>query len=282
MVKAYFLRRRKLGKTSTEGIRQKSKQVVSVFRNDWPALGGVAKELWCIRWGCTSNSTSKNVLNTAEAIHWVNDKRESRLLFSEKELAPQSWGDLAAWQADDAPLPIIIRPKRHAQGRKLFFCNTLQQAKDAIAKIAGRYYISVFVDKVAEYRVFILQGRAVWVAKKTPANPKDIAWNVARGGRFDNVSWSDWPLKSVKTAIEAFNLTKLDFGGVDVMVDKEGNCFVLEINSAPSQTSEYRQSCCAKAFDYLLEKENKNRIPLVDKKGGYLKFIHPALDEKAY
>ncbi len=124
------------------------------------------------------------------------------------------------------------------------------------------------------------QGRAVWVAKKTPGNPADIAWNVARGGRFDNVHFNDWPLRVVRTAIEAFNLSSLDFGGVDVMVDKEGKAYVLEINSAPSQTSPYRQECCAKMFDYMLDR-GKGKIPLVEEKGGYLKFIHPAIDDKA-
>jgi glutathione synthase/RimK-type ligase-like ATP-grasp enzyme len=127
--------------------------------------------------------------------------------------------------------------------------------------------------------VFVGSGRAVWVAQKTPGNPEDVAWNVAQGGRFDNVRFNDWPLKVVKTAIEAFNYTDLDFGGVDVIVDNN-NAYVLEINSAPSQTSPYRQECVAKYFDYVV-KNGKNRIELIKEKGGYLKFIHPAIDNKA-
>jgi glutathione synthase/RimK-type ligase-like ATP-grasp enzyme len=125
-----------------------------------------------------------------------------------------------------------------------------------------------------------MAGRAVWVAEKTPANKADIAWNVAKGGRFDNVRWSNWPLKAVKIAIKAFNLSNLDFGGVDVMVDAQGDVTVLEINSAPSLTSPYRQECMAKAFDYTLE-HGKERMPLTEEDGQYLKFIHPALDNKA-
>ena len=81
-------------------------------------------------------------------------------------------------------------------------------------------------------------------------------------------------------AIEAFNLSSLDFGGVDVMVDADGEVYVLEINSAPSLTSPYRQECFAKAFDYIIL-NNKERIPLIDGRGGYTKFIHPALEPKA-
>ena len=114
----------------------------------------------------------------------------------------------------------------------------------------------------------------------TPGNPEDVAWNVARGGRFDNVPWDQWPLKAVRVSIEAFSLSSLDFGGVDIMVDADGNCFVLEINSAPSLTSPYRQQCMAKAFNYILN-GTKERIPLSDRRGGYKKFIHPAICNEA-
>ena len=126
-----------------------------------------------------------------------------------------------------------------------------------------------------------VQGRVVWVAEKTPDDPSDIAWNVARGGRFDNVRWGDWPLRAVRVSREAFLLSRLDFGAVDVMVDAEGECYVLEINSAPSQTSPYRQKCMAKAFDYIMRNENKERIPVTEARGGWKKFIHPALSDEA-
>jgi hypothetical protein len=64
------------------------------------------------------------------------------------------------------------------------------------------------------------------------------------------------------------------------MVDAAGNCYVLEINSAPSLTSPYRQECMGKAFKYIVE-NGKARIPLVEAKGGYRKFIHPALTDDA-
>jgi hypothetical protein len=74
-------------------------------------------------------------------------------------------------------------------------------------------------------------------------------------------------------------LSGLDFGGVDVMVDRAGNCYVLEINSAPSQTSPYRQECTAKAFDYVVL-NGKDNIPVVEQRGGWKKFAHPALSDE--
>lgn len=277
-MQGYILRRRKLGRTSVKEIRKFSKNIVRRVLDkkiDNP-------DLLCIRWGYTQNVPQAKVLNTAEAIHEVNDKKAFRLLLSQNNLAPKTWESYKEWYDDGAPGTVVVRPAVHAQGKHCYKVSGVDEVR-AICNKFQNYYISEFIDKVAEYRVFVCQGRAVWVAKKTPGNPEDVAWNVARGGRFDNVRWEDWNCKMVKTAIEAFNLSKLDFGGVDVMVDKDGKCYVLEINSAPSQTSPYRQECVAKVFDYILERDGaKERIPIAEKKGLYLKFIHPAIDGKAW
>jgi glutathione synthase/RimK-type ligase-like ATP-grasp enzyme len=169
----------------------------------------------------------------------------------------------------------------HAQGKKLWKCDNIQQLALAADRAGQGWYASQLINKTAEYRVLVAQGRAVWVVKKIPANPQAIAWNVNQGGRFENISWDNWPLKVVKTAIQAWKLSGLDFGGVDIMEDADGKCYVLEINSAPSQTSPYRQQCMAKVFDWIVEHNSCKEIPLPEEKGGYRKFIHPAISQDA-
>lgn len=274
---AIILRRRKLGRTSCREIAAKSAQGIVCVRNDQRIPPG---HNTLIRWGCTSQSDIRNVINTSEAIHQVNDKLGFRRILNDAELCPETWFNVA--DAEAVVLggsTVVVRPERHAQGRRLHVCRTVEELRAACARYP-RYYISKLINKVAEYRVFVVQGRAVAVAKKTPGNPQDVAWNVARGGRFDNVGWDDWPLKAVKTSIAAFNLSQLDFGGVDVMVDRDGECYVLEINSAPSLTSPYRQEKMAAALDWMLV-HGKDRIPLIEARGGWKKFVHPAISELA-
>lgn len=278
---AIILRRRKLGRTSCKEIKNFSKHDVKVVRNDkYNSLVSIHKFNYLFRWGCTSPVLEDCcIINKVKAIHLVNDKTTFRDILNDEGLCPKTWFDI--WD-DNITYPCIIRPKNHHQGRKLFFCNNHSELHGVAFSCGENYYISEYIDKVAEYRVFVVQGRCVCVAKKTPADENTIAWNVAQGGKFENVRWSDWPLKAVKTSIQAFNLSGLDFGGVDVMVDKDGNCYVLEINSAPSLTSHYRQECFAKAFDYIIENgvkhfQNIDELP----KGGYQKFIHPAIKENA-
>lgn len=270
----YLIRRKKLGRTSCREISRLSATGIKVFRNDVDLPPG---EL-VFRWGCTSNVPSDKIVNNADAIHLVSDKTAFRRLLDTHDLCPITYFE-NGW-INGIPFPCIVRPRNHAQGRKLYVCRTNVDLKQAIEKCGPGWYASEIIDKVAEYRVFVVSGRATCVASKTPANPQAIAWNVARGGRFDNVQWKNWPLKVVKTAIEAFKLSGLDFGGMDIMVDAQGETYVLEINAAPSLTSPYRQRCMARAFDYIV-RNGKAMIPLIEEKGGYRKFIHPAVCAEA-
>ena len=275
----FLLRRRKLGKTSCDNISLKSVEGIKVFRNDNRNIpnGDIV-----FRWGCTSNVEARNIVNTAAAIHTVSNKAGFRKVMQDqapegRKLCPKTWFD---YRDQGVTYPCIVRPAVHHQGRKLWKCDNFRELEAAIHQAGVGYYVSEFIPKVKEYRVFIVSGRVVCVANKTPGNPDDIAWNVARGGRFDNIRWDDWPLRAVRVAVEAFNLSELDFGGVDVMEAADGSCTVLEVNAACSLTSDYRQECFAKAFDYII-RHGKYKIPLVPERGGYLKFIHPAINPAA-
>lgn len=271
-----LFRRRKLGKTSCNEIAKQMKNPVIVVCNglhDMPHQPATV-----IRWGCTANAGTPHVVNTAKGIHQVCDKFEFRKTLEKAGLCPKTWFSIQEVEEAQPTYPLIVRPANHAQGRHLYVCHNIEQLILACARFP-RYYISEFIDKVAEYRVAVMSGRAVWVAQKTPENPDEVAWNVAKGGRFDNVRWGDWPLKAVQHAIDAFNLSDLDFGGVDVMVDKDGFPYILEINSAPSQTSPYRQSCMAKGFDYMID-NGKDRMT-VKCGDNWRNYIHPAISGEA-
>jgi len=281
-MKAVLFRRRGLGNTSCREVSKFSKTGLGVVRSDKPMAPDIDM---VFRWGCTANLGVKVgcVVNEAKAIHTVADKAGFRKLTADAGLAPTTWlhyEDVPVDAQGELADKLVVRRATHHQGKFLHVCSTLNELVKACQLYGEDYYISTYISKVAEYRVFVVSGRAVWVANKTPADKDAVAWNVAQGGRFDNVRFNDWPLRVVKVAIEAFLLSGLDFGGVDIMVGEDGTPYVLEINSAPSQTSPYRQECTSKSFDYIIN-NGKHIIPLVGEKGGWKKFIHPAISEEA-
>lgn len=290
-MKTFIIRRRKLGMSSARGISEASTTGIRTIRNWLENVPGDADLV--IRWGCSSNVPCRNVLNTAGAIHQVADKRGFRQLISQNnaDLATRTWFNINDFNPDwfDDGGKLVVRGAVHAQARNMDVATNMEELVDACDQYDNRgYYFNALIEKEAEYRVTFVQGRVAWVAQKTPGNPDDVAWNVAKGGRFDNVRWGDWPLAVLEVARAAFELSSLDFGGVDVMVEKgTGRPYVLEINSAPSLTSPYRQQCMAKTFDYIINrrqymshKESKVRMDRVTDKG-WRGYIHPGLHDEA-
>lgn len=271
-----ILRRRGLGATSCNGIAAAADGQLLVVRNDNLHLTPENPADFCFRWGCTSTVRADVIVNTARSIHWCADKRQGRLDMQAAGVpVPETWTLENFTEEDRDDELYVIRPPRHAQGRHLRVASNDDIAAGTPPMYEGGY-VSRLIDKVAEYRVFVCQNRVVWVVRKTPGNPNDVAWNVARGGRFDNVRWSEWPLQVVKAALAAAKVSGTDFCGVDVMVDAQDNPYVLEVNSAPSQTSEYRQSCVGKAFKYIIE-NGKAHFKDPEVLRSWKSVIHPAL-----
>lgn len=286
--KICILRRPNLGRTSALAIKRDSGHSMDVVLNRDYDL----KEKYdlVIRWGCTTTVRAGRVLNHASAIGRVNNKWLFRKeMMSDDEMSgyvPRTLESLEEWELKKEQFPhVVVRPHFHSQGRDILLVHKdHEDLKDRLLYAEcniPNHYVTEIVNKKEEYRVYVVQGRAVCVAKKQPYNSSDFAWNVAQGGSFENVRWSDWPLKAVKIAIKATNFMALDFGGVDIIIDQNDKPFILEINSAPSLTSAYRQACFSKAFDYMIETENTGIIPLVDRLSNWKKFIHPALSDKA-
>lgn len=278
---AVILRRRGLGLSTLRKICRHSTTGLSFIRND--RLDRLPPNTdMVIRWGCTSRVPVRNVLNNTEAIHRVNEKAEFRRTLNEHSLCPRTWFNVL-----DPDLPregmFVVRPRNHHRGNNFFVCNRdeVNEAAYMCDAAHGGYYISDLIEKRAEYRVFVAQGRVVWVAQKVPRNPEHHVWNHHSGNCvFENVRWGAWPLQGARKAVEAFNLSGLDFGGVDVIQGHDGTCYVLEINSASSQDSEYRNSLIARVFDYIIT-HGKEHFPLIQDRGGWRKFIHPAISTEA-
>lgn len=272
-----LLRRARKDKTTCEGIANVSTTGLKSHRVDRRLSEPVD---YLFRWGCILAAPSSVEVNTADAIHWCNNKRQSRLDMQESGVSvPRTMTTEEFLTREFTPeeyIPYVLRRATHSQGRDIWY-GGISTIRDEIRQQAvSGGYVSEFIGKRAEYRIMVVCNRVAWVAKKTPGNPEDVAWNVDQGGRFDNVRWGDWPMAAIKEALAAMAVGDVDFGGVDVMVDADGKAYVLEINSAPSHESEYRTSCTAKCFDYIVE-HGKDHFDPPEKYRSWKNVIHPAL-----
>ena len=146
---AIIIRRRGLGMSSAKGIAEFSKKGIQWIRNDKK----LPEDDLYIRWGCTSNVPAKRVLNTAQAIHQVNDKTGFRKVLNDKGLCPETFFAMRDVPEDMLKAGVIVRPAKHAQGRNVHLCRTHQELVNATFHCKHGHYISRYVGKAEEYRV---------------------------------------------------------------------------------------------------------------------------------
>lgn len=301
-----FLRRRTLGAGSVRGMLSHihGYDTVQGFKtfNWFGENGGVVRHerlsrvpddilenATLVRWGCTAETgvPLSRTMNHSDKIKAVNDKRAFRLKMDGAGVSvPQTaltLGGLECLFGDPTITAVVIRRSRHAQGRHLWVARSFQEAKGIVQRqeaLGHLWYASEYIPKDAEYRVYVMRGRVVTVAMKTPENPSAVAWNVAQGSVFQVNSMSLWHEKAIKEAVKAANASGLDFCGVDVMTLRD-DAFVLEVNSAPSLPSlsnnqvSYRQRKVADAFlwelsDSKIDKDRNEDDPL------WRQYIHPS------
>lgn len=234
---------------------------------------------WAIRWGTTTPIAKETkVINSATAIKETSDKGTFRIKAHAAGLTPKTWGSMDELAKYDGEVgDIIIRPRHHERSQGIFLCSTPAQADKALKTIQGAYYISEYVKKDREYRVFVANGRAFMVFEKQPKNKNDVSWGCVEEGQMAYVNWSDWPAHVVENAIKAFNLSKLHFGAVDV-IEKDGKAYFLEINTAP-EVWPYYGARFADVIKWMIEK-GRETIKVKNFKD-WKNTIHPAITDKA-
>lgn len=292
-----FLKRRALGGGSVRGmvsyLNEEPPEKISILKHKGEKASIIRNDkldedildcTYLVRWGCTSKTSVPldKQLNKSPSIHLVSDKLTMRKVIQDNvpDIIPETYFNTK----EVKDFPVIVRPRTHAQGKNLFVCKNKEELDKTMGDesvLTNGFYISKLINKVAEYRVYVFDGRVATVARKIPSNPDDVAWNVAQGGEFEVCRWGDWPLNAITVALKAFELSGLDFSGVDVMVDENGRAYVIELNSAPSLpllsdgSISYRQRCMARCFRYLVEQGRVvDPVPNIN---NWKSVIHPGI-----
>ena len=235
-----------------------------------------------IRWGCTANVPTKNIINKATSIHLVSNKSGFRKVA--RDLSPD---DIPlTWFEDDQLMwalklpthfPVVVRPMEHEKGQNFFVCNTPDELEIAIKTAGPGCYLSKFEQKDKEFRAVVVQGRIAFLCEKKPENKALNTWGLA--DIWKTIKWGDWPIPIIKQAIRVHGLTGLHFSAIDIIQNKEGKSFVCEVNSAPELGGYYWAEKMATCFDYMVE-NGKDNIESDLQDNNWKNFLHPSLDNR--
>lgn len=126
--------------------------------------------------------------------------------------------------------PFIGRPDSHKAGSGFYFCRTIKGVRRAIRK--GATHFLEFIPDAREFRVHIVNGKSIKIAEKLGGGNRR---NFNHGAYF---AYPDFDHKKSlrRVAKQAVMSLGLDFGAVDLLY-KDGQFYVLEVNTAPALTS---------------------------------------------
>lgn len=181
------------------------------------------------------------VYNDGRAVERTVDKAMTSLLLHLNSVAtPATWVCESREQAHAIILretmagrTLVVKPLFGSQGqgvRRLDAGSPLPLPMDE--HVDGLYYLQSYVDSGEgawhDHRVFVIEGRVAGAMVRYGSG-----WinNVAQGGRCEYIA----PTGEVaELALAAARALDIDYCGVDIIRDRSGRLYVLEVNSIPA------------------------------------------------
>ena len=181
------------------------------------------------------------VYNSGRAVERTVDKAMTSFLLHHHGVAtPDTWVCESRHQAHEIMSreitensPLVIKPLFGSQGHGV----RMIKKGDALpvpmeAHVDGLYYLQRYVDSGEgawhDHRVFVIRGRVMAAMVRYGES-----WvnNVALGGICEALA-HDTELGALAEA--AAKAVDIDYCGVDIIRDRHGNLYVLEVNSIPA------------------------------------------------
>jgi len=123
----------------------------------------------------------------------------------------------------------LIKPSKGSLGTGIYLINELQTQMDTFKQthITDEYIVQKRINNNHDLRIIVIGDKAYGAMKKTMSNGSIVS-NFAAVGLISHVKLTD---KISELALKAVKAVNLEYGGVDIMLDKETNKpFILEVN----------------------------------------------------
>jgi RimK family alpha-L-glutamate ligase len=172
-----------------------------------------------------------HVYNDGRAIERTVDKAMTSFLLRQNNIAtPKTWVCESRAQTHEIisqNSQLVIKPQFGSQGAGVRLVDSKKLPLPMDEFVDGVFYLQEFIAAPWDFRVFIVNNQVVAAMQRTGET-----WlhNVAQGAQCTKSEEADVLNISVKAA----SVLEIAYCGVDVIRDKYGKLFVLEVNSIPA------------------------------------------------
>ncbi|AXH71994.1 MAG: glutathione synthase/Ribosomal protein S6 modification [Podoviridae sp. ctbj_2] len=209
------------------------KEEASVWK---PKAGDVV-----INWGRSNTEHAAfngraRIINPPEAIAKAANKLKAFKAFKEAGVPTPEWtedvGEAVHWVREGNSMVVARTKLSGHSGEGIVLVN-----RENIVDLPRCQLYTEYVKKVNEFRLHVHKGNVFFIqrkARKKEVPDNEVNWQVrnhANGFIFANQG-VDVPEGHKEAAVKAVAALGLDFGAVDLIETKKGECFVLEVNTA--------------------------------------------------
>lgn len=193
---------------------------------------------FAVNWGCTQRKLStialpQEVLN--KDISTATSKRACLRILKEADIPVPNM--LLEWEAG-------LKGRWLARKDYLSGGAGIEVLEDGAQPQEQYHFIVKYIPKSFELRIHVLDGAVILEQfKYVPKGSNVLIRNYDNGATFTAKSLNTELLPNLadqcrELAIKTINALGLQFGAVDVIIDKKGYPFILEVNTAPGLTNE--------------------------------------------
>lgn len=179
------------------------------------------------------------VFNSTRALERTVDKPLTSLLIKRAGLpTPETWVCESLAKAQDIYLAqtqqgrnLLLKPLFGSQGNGIHLLNETQGITHD-EYFSGVYYLQEFIEREVgvwkDIRVLVIDGKAV-----TAMTRQGIDWrtNRSQGGECFELEMN---ARMIELAEQAAEVLKIDYAGIDLIQDTNGNYYIIEVNSIPA------------------------------------------------
>jgi|ERR1035437_952168 glutathione synthase/RimK-type ligase-like ATP-grasp enzyme len=188
-----------------------------------------------LRWGISYEGNKPSLNGRVNQF----DKMEALIKFERCGIkGPKVFTDWRLLRDED--FPVLSRKVHHTKGKDIIVCKTKRAAS-----LHPQDFFTPWIPTETEYRVWVINGRVISISEKQFKGEGEYK-GYMRNQRFGFKFGKRDDLRRVEEietpCIQAVEALDLDWGAVDILLGKDGNYYVLEVNSMPAIENEKRSS----------------------------------------
>lgn len=184
-----------------------------------------------LRWGSSQypELDSRRVINKASAINLAGDKLRTLTRLKENGIA------VPEFQTDQPAMTEgcwLGRNRRGFGGRDII----VRDGVDISPGFGLCEFYTKYIPNNREYRIHVVQGDVIRLQRKYLEHPEmrsnEYVCSHSNGYVFKRPE-RDLNQSRYDAATQAVEILELDFGAVDMIIDRNGDHYILEVNTAP-------------------------------------------------